>query len=103
MEILLRAWFSKWSYFIFIQIYVERNKCGEVGPAPPLPSQEAQPSSLTRNFSLPVVSSGKEACDEAPPTSASAKEAAETGIKFESPQISDLDKPCIEVVPLHLS
>ena len=72
----------------------EGNNFGEVGAGSPLASKEAQPSSVTtRTFSPPVVSSGKEAYEEAAPTTSPAsKEAAETSTlerPGESPQVSD--------------
>ena len=88
------VWFSR-----------KKFKGGEVGPGAPITSKEAQSYSVTtRTFSPTVVPSGKEACDEAAPTtSPAAKEAAETGTlerPGESAQVSHLDKPCVEVVPI---
>ena len=83
----------------------EGNNFGEVGPGAPLAPKKAQPSLVTtRTLSPPVVSSGKEACEEAAPlTSPASKEAAETHTlerPGKLPQVSDLDKPCVEVVPI---
>ena len=84
----------------------EGNNFGEVGPGAPLAPKKAQPSLVTtRTLSPPVVSSGKkQGCEEAAPaTSPASKEAAETHTlerPGELPQVSDLDKPCAEVVPI---
>ena len=88
------VWFSR-----------KKFKGGEVGPGAPITSKEAQSYSVTtRTFSPTVVSSGKEACDEAAPTtSPAAKEAAETGNlerPGESAQVSHLDTPCVEVLQI---
>ena len=85
-------------------VFKETNKGGEVGSRVPIMSKEAQPYSVTRTFSPTVVPLGKEACDEAAPTtSPAAKEAAETGTlerPGESAQVSYLDTPCVEVLQI---
>ena len=66
----------------FGKIYgCEGNNFGEVGPGAQFASKEAQPSSVTtRTFSPPVVSSGKEAYEEAAATTSPASNTvAETG------------------------
>ncbi|GAB1291623.1 STAM-binding protein [Apodemus speciosus] len=80
----------------------DKNKGGEVGPGAPITSKEAQSYSVTtRTFSPTVVPLGKEARDEAAPTtSPAAKEAAETGT-LERP-VSTVEKDrdlCLVVLP----